>query len=279
LLAFAEEHQAHSVPQVCAQPVLSAISFDGPSFAALIDGWAEAFAGYGDLSDDLRRERLTSSTFRDMLRASPENPERVTAPAFDRWRVIVSPSDPSVIGRTIRTVATDRGVDAVDVMCDLALADGLTTVIEAPLSNLDPDALRALVTADSTLLGLGDAGAHIKSITNYTYPTTVVADLAHRRGWMSLERAVQQITSRPAEVCRLEGRGVLRQGAPADVNVIDLDRLAVGPPEIVADLPGGGRRLHCSATGYDAVIVNGTVVVDHDELRPAPVGQLLRVRA
>lgn len=279
LLAFAEDHQQHSVPQVSAQPIVSAISFDGPSFAALIDGWAPAFVGYGDLAEPARRERLADAAFRAILRATPENPSRATAPNYDAWTVAVSSSAPEAIGCTVRALAESRGVHPVDAMIDLVLADDLATVIEAPLSNLDQEALEQLVVAESTLLGLGDAGAHVKSISNYSYPTSVIGDLCHRRGWMPLERAVAELTSRPADVLGLVGRGRLEVGAAGDVCVIDLERLDQGRAEVVADLPGGGKRLHRSATGYDAVIVNGEVVVDHDRPVATSAGRLIRAHS
>ncbi len=278
LLAFAEEHDSTSTAQVSPQPIVGAISFDGPSFAALIDGWAPAFVGYGDLSADERRVRLSSQSFRDCLKASPENASRATAPNFDRWRVAVSPAHPTAVGLSIREFAKKVGRSPVDAMIDLVLADDFATVVEAPLSNLDEEALQFLVTSESTLLGLGDAGAHIKSISNYTYPTTVIGDLCHRRGWMSLERGVEELTSSPAQLFNLDGRGLLREGFHADVCVIDLDKIGLGLAEVVADLPGGGKRLHRSAHGFDAVIVNGQIAVDHDELLATEAGELIRVR-
>jgi N-acyl-D-aspartate/D-glutamate deacylase len=167
----------------------------------------------------------------------------------------------------------------VDALIDLALADDLQTVVEAPLSNLDEDeeSVRALVTAPSTLIGLGDAGAHVKSITNYTYPTHVLGQLAHRRQWLSVADAVRRMTSVPAAVMGIAGRGVLEVGAAADINVIDLDRLEAEPARLVADLPGGAKRLHAGARGYRAVLVNGEVAVREDVVMNSTSGTLVRV--
>jgi N-acyl-D-amino-acid deacylase len=54
---------------------------------------------------------------------------------------------------------------------------------------------------------------------------------------------------------------VLAAGYRGDVNVIDFDGLTLHRPEMVYDLPGGARRLLQSASGYDATIVAGTVVM------------------
>jgi N-acyl-D-aspartate/D-glutamate deacylase len=129
------------------------------------------------------------------------------------------------------------------------------------------------------MLGIGDAGAHIKSISNYGYPTYVLGELAARRNWLSIPDAVRRLTTQPAEAFGLKDRGVLRAGAWADVCVIDLANLRYEPAEMVADIPGGSSRLHRSARGYSRVLVNGHEVVRDDKCVSGgtKVGQLLRV--
>lgn len=266
------------VPQISPQAISSAISFDGPSFASMIDGWAGAFAGYGDLPVDAKRDRLADPEFRTALRSSPEDATRITAPNYGRWRLASSPSAPELCGLTLREIGERLGVHPAEAIVDLALDDDLQTVVEAPLSNLDEDEpeVRDLITAPSTLIGLGDAGAHVKSITNYTYPTHVLGELAHRRGWMSVADAIRRMTSEPASFMGLRDRGVIAVGAAADLNVIDLDQLAVETPRLVADLPGGAKRLHAGARGFRAVIVNGSVAVRNDALTRSTSGALVR---
>lgn len=278
LLECSTEHADVVIPQISPQAISSAISFDGPSFASMIDGWAQAFAGYGDLPAADKRARLAEPAFRAALRESREDSTRITAPNFDRWRLAASPTSPELCGLTLREIAERAGRHPVDVLVDLALADDLQTVVEAPLSNLDEDAdsVRELVTAPTTLIGLGDAGAHVKSITNFTYPTHVLGELAHRRGWMPVAEAVRRMTSVPAEVMGIAGRGVVEVGAAADLNVIDLDRLAVEPARLVDDLPGGAKRLHAGARGYRAVVVNGQVAVRDDVVTGCNSGSLVR---
>lgn len=277
LLDFSAEHADVLLPQVAPQSISSAISFDGPSFASMIDGWAVPFAGYGDFPVDEKRTALASVPFRAALRASKEDPARITAPNFDRWRVAASPSAPELVGLTLREAAESTGSTPVDVMLDLALADDLRTVIEAPLSNLgeDDDAVRELVTSPATIFGLGDAGAHVKSITNYTYPSYVLGELAARRGWLTIEDAVRRLTSVPAGALGLRDRGVVREAAAADLCVIELERLSTRPAELVKDLPGGASRLHAGATGFRSVIVNGSVAVRDDAPTGAATGRML----
>ena len=70
-------------------------------------------------------------------------------------------------------------------------------------------------------------------------------------------------------------RGMLAPGYKADLNVIDLDVLRLHPPEVVYDLPTGGRRLLQRAEGYAATIVSGTVVYRNGEATGALPGRLV----
>ncbi|HEY4330943.1 MAG TPA: amidohydrolase family protein, partial [Ilumatobacteraceae bacterium] len=281
LLDFSTENADVIIPQISAQSISSAISFDGPSFASMIEGWAVAFAGYGDLPKADKLARLVDPEFRALLRASREDPSKITAPNFSRWRLAASPTAPELFGLTLTEIGERLGKSPSDAMLDLAVADDLMTVIEAPLSNLAEDdvAVRELVAAPTTLIGLGDAGAHVKSITNYTYPSYVLGDLANKRGWITVSDAIRRMTSVPAETLGLKDRGTVRVGAHADLCVIDLDRLGAKPAALVADLPGGASRLHADATGYRAVIVNGVPVVVDDQLTTSRTGQLVRAQS
>ena len=83
-------------------------------------------------------------------------------------------------------------------------------------------------------------------------------------------------TSETAALYGLVDRGVLASGRRADVNVIDFDRLALTAPEVVFDLPAGGRRLVQKAEGYVATVKSGAVTFEGGEPTGAMPGALLR---
>ena len=62
----------------------------------------------------------------------------------------------------------------------------------------------------------------------------------------------------------------------ADINVIDFDNLALERPEMVVDLPAGGKRLMQKARGYAATIVAGKVTYRDGEATGALPGGLVR---
>jgi len=73
-------------------------------------------------------------------------------------------------------------------------------------------------------------------------------------------------------------RGTIEVGQRADINVIDYERLNLRTPELVYDLPAGGRRLVQKADGYVATIVAGEVTRRNGEDTGARPGRLVRGR-
>jgi N-acyl-D-aspartate/D-glutamate deacylase len=87
---------------------------------------------------------------------------------------------------------------------------------------------------------------------------------------------VQRQTRDTARLVGLHDRGVLAPGLRGDLLVVDLDRLALEAPVLAFDLPASGRRLLQRARGYDATVVAGTIVAEHDSPTGALPGRLIR---
>jgi N-acyl-D-aspartate/D-glutamate deacylase len=62
----------------------------------------------------------------------------------------------------------------------------------------------------------------------------------------------------------------------ADVNLIDYEGLRLHAPEIVHDLPAGGRRLVQRVDGYATTLLAGTPIFEHGEHTGALPGRLVR---
>src|SRR3546814_11242478 len=113
-----------------------------------------------------------------------------------------------------------------------------------------------MLSHSGTIVGLADGGAHYGMICDASFPTFFLKRWAgetageHR---ISIEEAVAALTSEPADMIGLGDRGRIVVGAKADINVIDMAALDLGLPEVVKDLPAGGRRLRQLADGYSEI--------------------------
>lgn len=183
---------------------------------------------------------------------------------------------------SIRALAAARGVPAVEFAYDLMLEGAGGELLYAPLLGYTEgnfDALRELLDHPSSVLGLGDGGAHVGFICDGSLPTFMLTHWARdrRRGpLLDLEHAVHMQTERTARLFGFEDRGRVAPGYRADVNVIDFDGLALGPVRMAYDLPAGGKRLLQDARGYVATLKSGTVVREDDQFTGARPGTLLR---
>ena len=97
-----------------------------------------------------------------------------------------------------------------------------------------------------------------------------------RGGKFPLEWGVRRLTSETADFFGFRDRGRLKPGLKADVNLIDYDALRIRRPEVVFDLPAGGRRLVQRAEGYVATYNAGIQTFARGESTGALPGKLVR---
>ena len=93
---------------------------------------------------------------------------------------------------------------------------------------------------------------------------------------LTLEEAVRKLTAVPAAVHDLADRGAVREGAWADLVVVDLSRLRAGATRLVRDFPGGSGRFVVDADGYVALVVNGEVLLESGRWSGALPGHVVR---
>jgi N-acyl-D-aspartate/D-glutamate deacylase len=138
------------------------------------------------------------------------------------------------------------------------------------------DAIGEMLAQPEVLSGLADAGAHVGQTMDASAPTYLLAYWAREREALTLPDAIRRLTSDTATTFGIQDRGVVREGAFADLNVIDWDALALPVPEYVHDFPNGAGRYLGRARGYDYTIVNGMVFMDHGEHTGELAGRLVR---
>lgn len=161
--------------------------------------------------------------------------------------------------RSLAAEANRRGCSPVAAYIDLCLEHDGEVVLSWPILNHDFACIAEMLTNPTVLLGLADAGAHVGQIMDASQPTFLLSWWVRERGLLGIEEAVRRLTSDTASFAGIAGRGVVRPGAHADLNVIDLDGLSLDLPRYVHDLPGGAGRFVQRAAGYHCTVVNGVV--------------------
>ena len=183
---------------------------------------------------------------------------------------------------SIAARAAREGRTPEEVGCDLLLENDGKTILYRPLSNYahgDLETVAEMMRHPNSLVGLGDGGAHVGVLTDASAITFMLTHWTRDRtrgDRLPLPWAVRRLSHDNARAIGLNDRGLLAVGKKADINVIDYDRLSIGAPEVLYDLPAGGKRMVQRTTGYDATIVAGEIVYRHGRATGALPGRLVR---
>ena len=171
---------------------------------------------------------------------------------------------------------------AQEIAYDAMLEKEGRALIYHPLFNYQPGDLslvEKMLKHPYTISGLGDAGAHCGAISDASFPTTLVQHWSRDRDRgekLPLKTVIKMQTSETASLLGINDRGILEEGYKADINIIDYEKLTLHEPEIINDLPAGGRRLVQKASGYDYTIVSGAVAFIKGEATGVLNGKLIR---
>ena len=172
--------------------------------------------------------------------------------------------------------ARRMGMSPVEAFVQLNRQHKGRVVIYHPALNQSMEAIEEMLVNPTVAMGLADSGAHVGQIMDASSPTWLLSYWVRERGVLSVEEAIRGWTSDTANLFGVKDRGTLKEGAYADVNVIDLANLAIDLPEYKHDFPGGAGRYVQTGRGYDFVLVNGQVFMESGEHSGALSGQILR---
>ena len=247
-----------------------------PAFAEIADRpLAEKVAALGDPS------------FRDRLLAGEPSSDHPFVQSlmrqFGKMFPLSDPPDYEPAPETmLEAQAAARGISVEELALDYMLKDGGRGMLLFPFLNyaensLDPS--YAMLRHPNAVSGLSDGGAHMGTICDGSFPTTLLQFWTRDRTRgpkLDLAFAVRAQTAETARAVGLRDRGLLTPGMRADINIIDHAGLRLHRPEIAHDLPGGGRRLLQRADGYVATFVAGEAVYERGEATGALPGRLVR---
>ncbi len=177
---------------------------------------------------------------------------------------------------SLASYAARHGQSPAEAFIELNRAHQGRLVLYYAALNQSMEAIEEMLTHPTVVMGLADSGAHVGQIMDASSPTWLLSYWVRERGVLSVEQAIRGWTSETAELFGIRDRGVLRPGAFADVNVIDLDRLDLALPEYRHDFPEGAGRYVQTASGYDCTIVNGQVFMEGGQHTGALAGSTLR---
>ncbi|HJY82047.1 MAG TPA: amidohydrolase family protein [Candidatus Binatia bacterium] len=263
------------IPQASCRPLVGQVDLRNPFIFAAMRSWKPAF----NQPIEKQKELYRSAEFRNAFRADLTRPRLVFS---GRWETIEihevgNPMLKSLEKKTVAEIARERGQDGVDTFLDIALEDELKTQYIIPLFNSNEEGVRELITDPRTMIGLSDGGAHVDMLCDAGYCTYLLGTWVREKEALTLEYAVQRLTSEPANFFGLQDRGRLAPGMAADIVVFDYRTVGSAKrPEMRYDLPGGGRRLVMPAHGVQYTVVNGVVLYEEQQHTGALPGQVLR---
>lgn len=231
-----------------------------------------------------RKRRLSDPAVRAMLLERSHSPEAGIYRRLADWEDYVigdtfAPENEGLAGRVVGDIAAERGTTPFDTLLDIVVADDLRTILWPAPKDKDAESWRLRVEVwndERAMIGGSDAGAHLDRMCGATFPTRFLGDMLNGRKLLPIERAVQLITQKPADLFGLVDRGTLEVGNFADIVVFDPETIGSENARLVADLPGDCVRLTARSHGIDRVLVNGTTVIVDGEPTGATPGTVLR---
>ena len=272
-IAFAEEENAKGAqlrPQTSARGIGALLGLDHHTPFGTSAAWQELHR----LSFPQRLAALEDAACRARLLEADQPPWLDFAQAY-----ILTDADLTYVhdrNRSLAAYAERTGQTPAEAFVELNRKHKGRVLLWYPGLNQSMDAIEEMITNPTVAMGLADSGAHVGQIMDASSPTWLLNYWVKERGVMTFEEAIRGWTSDTAAIFGIKDRGTLREGAYADINVIDVERLGMELPEYKHDFPGDAGRYVQKGRGYDQMIVNGELFMEGGEHTGALAGMTLR---
>ncbi len=231
------------------------------------------------MSDPAFKERLLSSTGNEAVK------NKIGGMLITMFGFMFELADPPdyepKLSDSVAARAERAGLTPEEFVYDLLVADQGRTLLYMPTLNFAGgtlDAVGEMLAHPNAVPGLGDGGAHVGTISDGSFPTTMLTMWGRDRdhGRLDVPFLVRRHCRDTARTIGLFDRGLLAPGYKGDLNVIDFEHLTAHRPEVRYDLPAGGRRLLQGAEGYLHTVVNGVETYTNGEPTGELPGRLVR---
>ncbi len=279
---------ARLIPHVGARPVNILMGWEGTVNPFMFH---QSYAPLAGLDPEARLQQLRDPAVRQAIVA--ETPPHLghdimdkIASGFDNIYVLDDEPDyEPACEDSIAARAQQAGVTPAEFAYDALLENDGKRMLYCPLfgyDNRNLDRQMQMLADENAVISLADTGAHCGVLADASIPTWLLSYLVRDRqrgARIGLEQAVRMHTRDTARCMGLADRGTLEPGMKADINIIDLEHLAIETPTVIYDLPAGGRRVFQGASGYRYTIVSGEVIMADGVPTGALPGRLIRAGA
>ena len=276
---------AQLIPHVGARPVNILLSWDGTinPFSFHANYGSLAVMSHEDRLAELQKPEVRAAIVAEDLPLMGDSFMDTIVGGYDKLYPLGNPPNYEPAPEdSIAAKAAEAGVSPQEFCYDLMMQDSGKTVVYFPCFGYGANDLSRqveLLEDSSTVISLADTGAHCGVLCDASIPTQMLSyyvrdrERGHR---LKLEDVVKMQTFDTARCVGLEDRGTLEVGMKADLNLIDFETLQLESPQIIYDLPAGGRRMFQGASGYIATIVNGEIIMENGKHTGAVPGALIR---
>ena len=276
---------AQLIPHVGARPVNILLSWDGTinPFSFHANYARLSIMSYEERLAELRKPQVRAAILaEDDPLMGDEFMDTIIAGWDKLYELGTPPNYEPAPQDSIAAKAAEAGVAPGAYCYDLMMKNAGKNVVYFPCFGYGTNDLSRqveLLEDETTVLSLADTGAHCGVLCDASVPTQMLSYYVRdrQRGHrLQLEQAVKMQTHDTARCVGLQDRGTLEVGMKADLNIIDFEELQLEAPQIIFDLPAGGRRMFQGARGYVATLVSGEVIMENGDYTGAVPGALIR---
>lgn len=255
---------ARVIPQMQTRPIDVTFEFDVPTsvFSTRALWWATILKPHDETLADFQNPEIRRQLIAEAYEAMHPIAMEISFPEFLVARTQL-PHNKVLEGRSLKSIASERGCDPIELMLDLAVEENLKICFTAfSVGHNRSERIGAPLANELVQVGASDGGAHVARFATYGDTCYLFSKFVRETQALSLEQAVYKLTGQLAKNWGLKDRGLIKPGLAADMVLFDPETIDRGPEIAVEDLPAGGYRYIRRASGIAKVFVNGALAYD-----------------